>query len=184
MAFTGPPKIVRIWGQGRALENGTPAYEAFIAEHKVKTIPGSRSIIIIDVHQCGTSCGFSVPYYDFVGHRDILNEHFRKKEQKYIEGEEKESMDYYWALKSQLSIDGLPGMKRGYEFAQKHGVKPLEKMVGSYAPGKGGVRRKEGVDPMYLFVVLLLGMVIGGAMALSVVTPERLRMLQEKGMVV
>jgi hypothetical protein len=37
---------------------------------------------------------------------------------------------------------------------------------------------------MYLFVVLLLGIVIGGAMALSVVTPERLRALQEKGMVV
>jgi hypothetical protein len=174
---------VRIWGQGRALENGTPAYEAFIAEHKVKTIPGSRSIILIDVHQCGTSCGFSVPYYDFVGHRDILNEHFRKKQQKYIAGEEKESMDYYWALKSQLSIDGLPGMKRGYEFAQKHGVRPLKKMVGPYAPGAKG-RREGKVDPMYLFVVLLLGIVIGGAMALSVVTPERLRALQEKGMVV
>jgi hypothetical protein len=184
MAFHGPPKIVRIWGSGRALENGTPEYAAFVADHKVETIPGSRSIIIIDVHQCGTSCGFSVPYYDFVGHRDILNEHFRKKDDKYKAGEEKESMDYYWAWKSQLSIDGLPGMKRGYEFAQKHGVKPLKKMVGPYAPVAGGVRRRDGIEPMYLFVVLLLGIVIGGAMALSVVTPDRLRALQEKGMIV
>ncbi|CAN9232389.1 unnamed protein product [Alternaria sp. RS040] len=186
MAFTGPPKIVRIWGTGRPLENGTAEYSAFVSDHKVETIPGSRSIIIVDVHQCGTSCGFSVPYYDFVGHRDILNEHFRKKEEKAKKGDEKESIDYYWAWKSQLSIDGLPGMRRGYEYAQKHGVKPLKKMVGPYAPGaEKGVRgSSNGVDPMYLFVVLLLGVVIGGAMALSVITPERLRALQEKGMVV
>ena len=182
MAFTGPPKIVRIWGTGRPLENGTAEYSAFVADHKVETIPGSRSIIIVDVHQCGTSCGFSVPYYDFVGHRDILNEHFRKKEEKAKKGDEKESIDYYWAWKSQLSIDGLPGMRRGYEYAQKHGVKPLKKMVGPYAPGEGG-RRDGRVEVLWLFVVLLLGIVIGGALALSVVTPERVRALQEKGRV-
>ncbi|KAI4619048.1 hypothetical protein J4E83_006000 [Alternaria metachromatica] len=184
MAFTGPPKIVRIWGEGRAIENGTPEYEAFIREHKVETIPGSRSIIMVDVHQCGTSCGFSVPYYDFVGHRDILNEHFRKKDAKYQAGDEKESMDHYWAWKSQLSIDGLPGMKRGYEFAQRNGVQPLKKMVGPYAPGDRGRRDGDGrVEVLWLFVVLLLGIVIGGAVSLSVVTPERVRALQENGRV-
>jgi hypothetical protein len=182
MAFTGPPKIVRIWGTGTALENGTPEYEAFVRQHKVETIPGSRSIILIDVHQCGTSCGFSVPYYDFVGHRDILNEHFRKKEKKFQEGKEEESMDHYWAYKSQLSIDGLPGMKRGVEFAKKKGIEPLKKMVGPYAPEKP--RRVGNFEPAQILLVLLLGIVIGGAMSLSVVTPERLAVLQRKGMMV
>ncbi|KAF3039084.1 hypothetical protein E8E11_006719 [Didymella keratinophila] len=127
MAFTGPPQIVRIWGDGHVLENGSPEYSAFIADHKVKTIPGSRSIIIVNVHQCATSCGFSVPYYDFVGHRSILNEHFEKKEKKFKNGDQKESMDYYWAWKSARSVDGMPGMKRGVEYAEKNGVKPLKK---------------------------------------------------------
>ncbi|KAF2848610.1 hypothetical protein T440DRAFT_149957 [Plenodomus tracheiphilus IPT5] len=147
MAFDGPPKIVRIWGDGRPIENGTPEWDSFIQEHKVPVIPGSRSIIMVNVHQCATSCGFSVPYYDFKGHRDILNEHFRKKDEKFRQGNDKESMDYYWALKSQLSIDGLPGMRRGYEFAQQNGVKPLKKMTGPYAPDKPRTRHSD-VEPV------------------------------------
>ncbi|RMZ68828.1 pyridoxamine phosphate oxidase family [Pyrenophora seminiperda CCB06] len=185
LAFSGPPKIVRIWGTGRAIENGTAAYSAFVKEHSVETIPGSRSIIMIDVHQCGTSCGFSVPYYDFVGHRDILNEHFRKKEDKFKKGDEKESMDFYWAWKSQRSLDGLPGMKRGVEFAEKNGVKPLKKMVGRWAPENRGVNvgGRERLGVVHLVLVLVLGVVMGAAVALSVVTPEGLRGLREMGVV-
>lgn len=184
MAFEGPPQIVRIWGEGRPIENGTPEYEAFVAEQKVKTIPGSRSIILVDVHQCATSCGFSVPYYEFAGHRPILNDFFEKKEKKFQAGDEKESMDRYWAWKSARSIDGMPGMKRGVEVAEKFDVKPLKKWKGKYAPGGplayGHRRARENTDKALVFLVLLLGIVIGGALSLSVVTPERLRALQRK----
>jgi len=188
LAFTGPPKIVRIWGTGRAIENGSAEYEAFVRDNKVETIPGSRSIILIDVHQCGTSCGFSVPYYDFVGHRDILNEHFRKKDEKYKKGDDKESMDYYWALKSQRSLDGLPGMRRGVEFAEKNGVRPIKKMVGKWAlenreASAGGVGAKEKLGVVHLLLVLVLGIVMGAAVALSLVTPEGLGKLREMGTV-
>ncbi|KAF2023230.1 hypothetical protein EK21DRAFT_81392 [Setomelanomma holmii] len=182
MAFIGPPKIVRLWGKGHALENGSPGFSAFVEEHKVPLKPGSRSIIVVDVDQCATSCGFSVPYYDFVGHRPILDDHFAKKEAKYNAGNEEESMDYYWAWKSQLSIDGLPGMKRGYEFAQKKGVKPLKKMVGKAGKiAEEGAAAKEKIGVEHLLIVLLLGIIIGGALSLSVVTPERLIALREKG---
>lgn len=184
MAFTGPPQIVRIWGDGHVLENGSPEYSAFIQDQKVKTIPGSRSIIIVDVHQCATSCGFSVPYYDFVGHRPILNEHFEKKEKKFKEGDQKESMDYYWAWKSARSVDGMPGMKRGVEYAEKNGVKPLKKWKGEYAPGGpkawGSRRGGSNEDRGLVFLVLLLGIIIGGVLSISVITPERLGMLQRK----
>ncbi|KAH7346048.1 hypothetical protein BKA66DRAFT_576667 [Pyrenochaeta sp. MPI-SDFR-AT-0127] len=179
MAFVGPPKIVRLWGDGRPIENGTPEFDAFVEEHKVKIIPGSRSIIMVDIHQCATSCGYSVPYYEFKGHRTILDDHFAKKDAKYREGNEAESMDRYWAWKSQLSIDGLPGMKRGYDFAQKNKVAPLKKMIGPYAPSSP--RTASRIEPIHLLLVLFLGIVIGGAMALSVVTPERLQALQRKG---
>lgn len=177
-AFAGPPQIVRIWGSGRAVENGTPEWDAFVAEHKVNVIPGARSIILVDVHQCATSCGFAVPYYDFKGFRPILNEHFAKKERKFREGDESESIDRYWAWKSQRSIDGLPGMKRGVEYARKHGVAPLRKMKGKWAPS--APRTVRSSEPGMVLLVLLLGIVIGGALSLSVVTPERLLALQRK----
>ncbi|KAH6629243.1 hypothetical protein C7974DRAFT_453866 [Boeremia exigua] len=184
MAFDGAPQIVRIWGTGRAVEAGTAEYEAFVAEHKVKTIVGSRAIVLVDVHQCGTSCGFSVPKYDFVQYRTVLNDHFEKKEQKFKNGDEKESMDRYWAWKSARSVDGMPGMKRGVEYAEKHGVAPLKKWKGEYAPGGakawGAREGQRGSDRALVFLVLLLGIVIGGVLSLSVVTPERLGMLQRK----
>lgn len=182
MAFTGPPRIVRLWGKGVAIENGTPEFDAFVNEHKVPLKPGSRSIIKLEIDQCATSCGFSVPYYDFVGHRPILDDHFAKKEAKFQAGDDKESMDRYWAWKSQLSIDGLPGMKRGYEYAQKEGVKPLKKMVGRAGErAKRGLGPKERITVVHLLMVLLLGVIIGGAASLSVVTPERLEKLRTEG---
>ncbi len=76
------------------LENGTNEFAKFIADHSVETLPGTRSIIIVDVHQVGSSCGFSVPFYDFKEFRPVLNDHFEKKRRKYEEeGKEDESMD-------------------------------------------------------------------------------------------
>ncbi len=56
-------------------------------------MPGTRSIIIVDIHQVGSSCGFSVPFYDFKSYRPVLNDHFAKKEKRFKEGKEDESMD-------------------------------------------------------------------------------------------
>ncbi len=77
---------------GSVLENGTKPFEDFVEKHNVETIPGTRSIIIVHIHQVGSSCGFSVPYFDFKGHRDVLNNHFLKKQEKFEQGNEKESM--------------------------------------------------------------------------------------------
>ncbi|KAH5627132.1 hypothetical protein HBI51_220440 [Parastagonospora nodorum] len=188
LAFTGPPRIVRLWGKGRAIENGTSEYAAFIADNKIATKPGCRSIIMLDIDQVATSCGFSVPYYDFVAHRPILDDFFAKKQDKFEKGDEKESMDRYWSWKSQLSIDGLPGMKRGYEFAQRNGVKPLKKMVGRAGEvaerNAGMYGEKERVGMVHLLVVLVLGMVIGAAAVCSFLSPEGLKVLQAKGRLV
>lgn len=78
---------------GRVLENGTKEFSDFIEKHNVNIIPGTRSIIIVDIHQVGSSCGFSVPYYDFKDYRPILNDFMEKKQKKFLAGEEKESMD-------------------------------------------------------------------------------------------
>ena len=78
---------------GKALENGTQAFSDFVSKHSVQTIPGTRTIIVVDIHQVGSSCGFSVPFYDFKEFRPTLNNHFAKKERIFKEGKEEESMD-------------------------------------------------------------------------------------------
>ncbi|KAF2117378.1 hypothetical protein BDV96DRAFT_644802 [Lophiotrema nucula] len=180
MAFEGPPKIIRLWGTGRPVENGTKEFDDFVAKHDVKTIPGSRSIILLDIHQVGSSCGFSVPYYDFKGYRTILNDFFKKKDKAFNGGKEAESMDRYWAYKSQLSIDGLPGMKRGYEYAQKNGIAPLKKMIGPYAPKAPRTIKGVTVSPIHLFLVALLSFIIGVVLTVSLAPPEVVRQIQYK----
>jgi hypothetical protein len=94
-AYEGPPRIMRLFGHGRVLEKDTPAFNDFVKEHQVECIPGTRSIIIVDVHQVGTSCGFSVPYYDFKDYRPILNDHFKKKAEREAAGHASDSMPRY-----------------------------------------------------------------------------------------
>lgn len=91
-AFEGGPRILRLFGKGRVLENGTASFDDFVRKHDVHIIPGARAIVLLDIHQVGTSCGFSVPYYEFKEHRTILNDFFQKKDAKFKEGNEKESM--------------------------------------------------------------------------------------------
>lgn len=93
VAYEGPPRIVRIWGKGRPLECGTPEYEAFVADKKIDAGYGMRSIVMVDVQQCGSSCGFSVPTYEWTGWRTKLDETFAEKERKFKEGKEDQSMD-------------------------------------------------------------------------------------------
>jgi hypothetical protein len=78
---------------GEVLENGTKKFSDFINEQSVETLPGTRSIILVHIHQVGSSCGFSVPFYDFKEFRPTLNDHFAKKERRFKEGKEDESMD-------------------------------------------------------------------------------------------
>lgn len=92
-AYEGPPKIARLWGVGEVLENGTSQFDNFVSEHKVKLLPGARSIIVVHIHQVGSSCGFSVPFYDFKEFRPVLNDFFAKKEAKFKAGKTEESMD-------------------------------------------------------------------------------------------
>lgn len=162
-AYEGPPKIVRLWGTGRALENGTPDFAAFVKQHGVKLIPGSRSIVIVDIHQVGSSCGFSVPYYDFQSFRPILNDFMAKKERKFQAGDEKESMDRYWAYKNAWSMDGLPGMQRGTWAAKEFSVAPIKKMVGPLAPTR--YTAGAGWNAQQVLMIALLSFLMGLAVA-------------------
>jgi hypothetical protein len=110
-AFEGPPRIMRLFGHGRVIENGAPGFDEFVKAQKVDCIPGTRSIIIVDIHQVGTSCGFSVPYYDFKDYRPILNDFFKKKAEREAAGHASDSMPRYLPINFFLSMNRLTTMQ-------------------------------------------------------------------------
>lgn len=164
-AFEGPPRILRLWGKGRVLENGTAEFDLFVKKHDVKTIPGTRSIVLVGIHQVGTSCGFSVPFFDFKEFRTTLNDTFKKRAEKYEAGNEAESMDRYWAYKNAWSMDGLPGMHRAQVAAKEKKVAPIKKMVGPLTPKKY-VHPYGGVNVEMVVIIAVVCFLIGILFAL------------------
>lgn len=92
-AFDGPPKIVRLWGKGEVLEYGSSEYDAFVEEHKIEAVTGTRAIVVVNFHQVGSSCGWSVPKYDFVEYRMKLNDHMAKVVQNDLEGNKADGIE-------------------------------------------------------------------------------------------
>ncbi|MBC6956428.1 MAG: pyridoxamine 5'-phosphate oxidase family protein [Anaerolineae bacterium] len=97
-AFDGPPDIVRLYGTGRTILPGTPAWDALAPQFTLFT--GVRQIIVADIHKAQTSCGYAVPYFDYVGQRDTLIKYWEVKGDAY--------KAEYQANKNASSIDGLP----------------------------------------------------------------------------
>lgn len=97
-AFEGPPLILRLYGQARALALGTPEFEARAPAFTL--LPGTRQIIELDVDLVQTSCGFGVPLLDHQEDRTALT---RQAE---VWGED--GLKAYWQRKNLRSIDGFP----------------------------------------------------------------------------
>jgi hypothetical protein len=99
-AFSGAPRISRLYGTGTVHEVGTEAFEELAT--RFPDLPGRRAIIDVAVDRVTTSCGYAVPLMDLVGDRDRLLEWARAK------GDD--GLVEYWASKNALSIDGIPGL--------------------------------------------------------------------------
>ena len=97
-AFEGPPKIVRLHGRGTVITADHARFAEMAAQFPAN--PGTRAFIHIAVNRVSSSCGFSVPFYDYREHRATLDEWATKQ------GPEK--VREYRANKNQKSIDGLP----------------------------------------------------------------------------
>jgi hypothetical protein len=102
-AFEGSPKILRLYGTGVAVQPGEPRWDE-VAAHFDEGLPraGIRSVITVAVNRVADSCGYAVPFMDYVGERTLLwDSHERKGP---------ERMAAYRGEKNALSIDGLPGL--------------------------------------------------------------------------
>jgi len=98
-AFTGAPKILRLYGTGRAVQQNATDWEQLRALFPAN-IPGVRQIITLAIESVQTSCGFGVPIYEYTGQRETLIEWAEKK------GDDR--LADYQREKNAISIDGLP----------------------------------------------------------------------------
>jgi hypothetical protein len=100
-AVEGPPLILRLYGQGRAIKRGGEEYATLLAEHFENTEPlGARQMIRLDFDLVKTSCGYGVPLHDYRGERETMDKWARSK------GED--GLVAYRREKNAVSQDGLP----------------------------------------------------------------------------
>lgn len=97
-AFDGPPNILRLYGKGYTVLPGHKEWEQLASLFKLK--PGTRQIIVADIDKVQTSCGFSVPYYEYKGERDHADKWASKKGT--------DGLELYKKEKNVKSLDGLP----------------------------------------------------------------------------
>jgi hypothetical protein len=101
-AFEGAANIVRLYGRGEAVTMADAGFAALRAD-----FPGegrARAVIRICLDRISDSCGWGVPFFDFVGERDQL--------QRWVDARPYDE----WAERryetNAFSIDGLPGLTR------------------------------------------------------------------------
>ena len=97
-AFAGAPNILRLFGWGELVPLETPRGRELHQEFA--DLPGERHFIVLHVESVKTSCGFSVPLYEFQEQRSLLIDWADKQ------GEEK--LKEYRRNKNSVSMDGLP----------------------------------------------------------------------------
>ncbi len=96
-AFEGNPMILRLYGQAEAVHKNDSKWPEL--SKLFPELPGSRQIFEVKLDLVQTSCGMSVPFYDFVEQRDQLNS--------WAEKQGTAGIDKYWQKKNQHSLDGF-----------------------------------------------------------------------------
>ncbi|KAF5366658.1 hypothetical protein D9757_012760 [Collybiopsis confluens] len=180
-AFEGPPRICRLFGKGTVHEFGSPEYDKLISPES--RAPGSRAVIVIDIHKVGTSCGYAIPFYEFKSHRNQLIQWAQKREaadDEYLSSSASDSesdsatdtgMRMYWKQKNAYSIDGIPGLNtstfdvfhRVFDTGKNTYEADDKKIAASTKKGSGGSNllnfgREVMMDPKFL-TGLTLGVV-------------------------
>ena len=99
-AYSGPPRILRLFGRGTAHPLGSDRYDELVP--RFDAIPGARAIIELDIERIQTSCGFAVPFMDYREERPTLQQWAGRKTDA--------ELTEYRAAKNATSIDGLPAI--------------------------------------------------------------------------
>ena len=96
-AFDGPPKILRLYGKGYTVLPGDAEWDELSKQFTI--LPATRQIIVADIFQVKSSCGFGVPFYEYIGERDHAF--------KWAENKGPKGLEEYKKEKNMVSMDGL-----------------------------------------------------------------------------
>jgi hypothetical protein len=107
-AFEGPPKIVRLHGVGRPVQQNDEGFEELLTTFDISDEQrrAVRSVITVEVNRVGDSCGFVVPRMDYVGERDQLYRYADNRIRK-LGGD---AVLEYVSENNAESLDGLAGL--------------------------------------------------------------------------
>ncbi|MFJ3912325.1 pyridoxamine 5'-phosphate oxidase [Streptomyces sp. 2132.2] len=103
-AFSGPPNIVRIHGEGEAVFRDDPRWGELIGLFGAADGPSARAIILVRARRIADVCGYAVPFMEYQGERTLHAEYFGRKSD--------EEFGAYCEKKEFIgsSLDGLPAL--------------------------------------------------------------------------
>lgn len=100
-AFDGPANILRLYGQGEAIDFDHPEFAEMLA--LFEGYDRARAVIRVKITRIQDSCGWGIPFYEFKGERDQLK--------RWVDNAKSETE---WRQRrydrNETSIDGLPGL--------------------------------------------------------------------------
>jgi hypothetical protein len=99
-AFSGPPRILRLYGRGRIVLSGDDRWEEVAARFLARR--GARAVVVVEIQRIADSCGYTVPLYDYAGERDLLGQWTARKDNA--------ALAAYRAQHNHKSIDDLPAL--------------------------------------------------------------------------
>lgn len=97
-AFAGSPMILRLYGTAKVVHRNDADWQKYYALFQPNV--GARQVFVVTLELVQTSCGMAVPFYEYVGEREQLNQWATQK------GDA--GLSVYWQHKNQTSLDGLP----------------------------------------------------------------------------
>lgn len=99
-AFSGPPRILRLYGRGRLVVPGDDRWEEVAARLPARR--RARAVVVVEIERIADSCGYAVALYDYAGERDLLDQWAGRKDDA--------ALAAYRAQHNHKSIDDLPAL--------------------------------------------------------------------------
>jgi len=99
----GPPRLMRLHGKAHILLKEQADAELLSKfPSSLTSHPGFRAIYVMDVHRISSSCGYSMPIFNFDRYRTKLDD--------WCENKGEEGIAEYSLTKNSFSIDGMPSL--------------------------------------------------------------------------
>ncbi|MDQ2078407.1 pyridoxamine 5'-phosphate oxidase family protein [Marinimicrobium sp. ABcell2] len=95
-SFDKQPLILRAYGQAKVVYPRHAAWNELV--EKFPSYTGARQIFELSIDLVQTSCGFAVPFYEYKGERETLNN--------WADNRGREGVKEYWEKKNLVSLDG------------------------------------------------------------------------------